>query len=127
MQKELKKPGTPCNLIAMRPRPELQKALLLELLDRGGRAAPSDISNGLSVYESLAVRFKLTKEELAETTCDGENRNKWDNTVRWTRDDLVAMGLLHREPHGLWRLTDLGEQPGRRIERGVEEYPLISD
>ena len=88
---------------------EIQNPLLLEIFNRGGRIRPKDKYHGKNIYESLADYFKLSEEELSlevDEPSQGKSRNKWENMVRWTRNDLVKKGLLSKKERGIWILTE---------------------
>lgn len=92
---------------------EIQDPLLAEIQRRGGAARPSaKDDNGLTVYEALAAYFELTDEDLSEKVyeANGAERPKWQNMVRWARNDLRKRGFLDGSTHGVWALSEKGWQ-----------------
>src|SRR5438477_6942188 len=68
---------------------EVITPLLVELVRRGGRSAPSDLDErGRTIYEALADHFNLTPEERSRRTDDGEQRPFWERMVRFARQRL---------------------------------------
>ncbi len=84
--------------------------LLLEIAKRGGKTRPQEKRNGTTVYESLAIYFSLTRQDLAAEVNEpgAGKRNKWENMVRWARKDLVDWGYIDNSQRGIWRLTEKG-------------------
>ena len=102
---------------------EIWPELLLELHRRGGTASTSDKNgSGNTVFDELADRFELTAELLSITIMDqGRERSKWENMVRWARNDLRKKGLLaDKSKRGTWELTQAG------IDRAKELTAEIS-
>lgn len=90
---------------------EIQDPLLAEVQRRGGSTRPlQQDDNGLTVYEILANYFDLTIEDLEEKVYEtnGKERSKWQNMVRWARNDLRKRGLLDGSIHGVWALSEKG-------------------
>jgi hypothetical protein len=86
----------------------IRDALQLELIRRGGEAKPRDKDeSGKTVYDSLAARFVLQPDHLAARVFEpnGRPRSKWENMVRFARNDLVKLRLLDRSVRGSWKLT----------------------
>ena len=96
------------------PQSEIELSLLEELIAVGGSAEPPDM------YQRLSERYFLTEGDLAELTED-RSESRWQNTVRFVRLALVEKGFLHREPRGVWRITEQGRKEVRDIEAAVEE------
>ena len=65
------------------------------------------------VYPLLADHFKLTSEQRVRLRHD-KDEPVWNNRVQWARRKLVEQGLMHRQPHGIWRLNDDGERKATR-------------
>ena len=87
---------------------DIESPLLAELYTRGGSARPSTRNaDGLNVYEVLARHFKLSHADLEETIYEktGAPRSKWENMVRWVRNDLKKKGMLVMPSHGVWALS----------------------
>ncbi|MEM6326816.1 MAG: DUF3883 domain-containing protein [Bacteroidota bacterium] len=62
------------------------------------------------MYESLADYFALSDEAREEIIMDnGRSRSKWNNVVRWTREDLKSAGMLSAPRHGVWEITVKGQ------------------
>lgn len=101
----------------LRSRGGLQTMLELPLLEAiaqaGGRARPKDL------YGQLAETLNLDDGAREETrSCADEQTYKvFDQQVRWTRQTLVAKGLVAGE-RGVWELTDKGRSKLTRVERG---------
>ncbi|HKJ63286.1 MAG TPA: winged helix-turn-helix domain-containing protein, partial [Hyphomicrobiales bacterium] len=59
------------------------------------------------VYEALARHFQLTRADLDEKIYEqnGAPRSKWENMVRWVRNDLKKKGMLVMPSHGVWALS----------------------
>ncbi len=83
---------------------EIQIPILAELRARGGQASPSEL------YPTLARYFSLSKEALEERTPDAKGRSelKWNNMVRWARNDLRKAGYLISPRRGVWEITEAG-------------------
>lgn len=69
-------------------------------------------------YGPLGDKFTLSKEArfqtLDECTCSGSSELKWNNEVRFAREELAADKYLDRNaPHGVWRLTEKGVKYAR--------------
>lgn len=90
---------------------EIQIPLLYELKKRGGTSRPSDKNeDGKNIYEAIADEFGLTEDlrSILIYEADGTPRSKWENMVRWTRNDLKKKNFLDSPSHGVWKITDLG-------------------
>lgn len=82
-------------------RSELQVPLLRILAEFGGEAKSSE------VYGPLATQFPLmTADERNTPRGNGEPR--WENDVRFARQDLVARGEIDGSEFGVWKLTAAG-------------------
>lgn len=68
------------------------------------------------VYEALSVFFQLTQEDLDELT-EADERSKWENRVRFVRNDLLKLGYINNAQWGVWELS----------ERGFEAAKIIRD
>lgn len=87
---------------------DMRIPLLVELYARGSSTRPSDRdASGLTVYEALARHFHLSPADLKEVVYekDGTPRSKWENMVRWVRNDLKKQGLLVMPSHGVWAVS----------------------
>lgn len=90
----------------------LEQPLLDTLSERTAGARPGDL------YHEIAERLGLSLEERATTrTCANQSYNVFEQQVRWTRQTLVAKGLVG-SPRGTWQLTDEGRAKVQRIARG---------
>lgn len=94
---------------------DVKVPLLVELARRGGKSKPSDTREGLTVYESLAKYFNLTKSDLEKDVSDknGKRRNKWENIIQWVVCKHRDAGLIvkvHHGTRGVWTLTKDGER-----------------
>lgn len=91
----------------------LELPLLEAIAEAGGRARPKDL------YGQLAETLNLdegVRDEVRE--CGDEQTYKvFDQQVRWTRQTMVAKGLLAGE-RGVWELTDEGRAKLARVQRG---------
>ena len=84
--------------------------LLAELSRRGGHSRPRDTNDfGQTIY-ALAHYFALTPSDINEKVFEenGTARSKWENMVRWTRNDHKKDGLLLAPSHGVWAIGELG-------------------
>ncbi len=80
--------------------------LLLHRSEKGMRAGDA--------ITAVSIAFpQLTEKDFSESVPSGENR--WQNRVRWARNDLVKAGLLDPSRHGFWFLTPKGHKEARRI------------
>ena len=81
--------------------------LLDTLRELGDSGRPKEIS------EKIAVRLKLSEEELNRTTKNGQSR--FANQVAWARFYLAKAGLIDTSRRGVWTLTESGRhaQPDR--------------
>lgn len=87
---------------------DMQIPLLIELCVRGGVTRPSvPDASGQTLYAAMAQRFHLSQADLDEVVYekDGTPRSKWENMVRWVRNDLKKQGLLISPSHGVWAVT----------------------
>jgi restriction endonuclease Mrr len=85
--------------------------LLAEIHVRGGQSKPRDKNrHGQTIYAALANYFSLTQTDLSRKVLedDGTARSKWENMVRWARNDLKKKGLLLAPSHGVWAIGDKG-------------------
>lgn len=89
---------------------EVDDALLIDLVRRGGRARPRDQdSEGRTVYEAVADFFGLSQQaRTAQFLDDGRLRTKWHNMVRFARRHLKDKGYVDTPERGLWRVTNTG-------------------
>src|SRR5258708_31751745 len=76
--------------------------LLDAMREKGGQARPREI------YDVIAQRLDLSKEERAVTNKNGYPR--FENEIAWVRSYLVKTGYLDSPSHGIWRLTDKGKE-----------------
>jgi len=95
-------------------RSEIELAILLEIVAMGGEGRPRDI------YPKVAARFpQITKAEVERKKIDGTSR--WKNEINWSKYNLVQNAELHREPRGIWRITEKGIERLRKEGLLVEE------
>lgn len=90
---------------------EIQLPLLSEIRRRGGSTRPRDEVEGQSIYLALATHFGLTADDLESTVIEPAThtvRSKWENMVRWARNDLRKAELLDGSQHGVWALSPQG-------------------
>lgn len=106
---------------------EVQEPLLNELIRRGGSARPSDRDSlGRTIYDALADAFSLSDEDRSELIYErnGTPRSKWENIVRWVRNDLKKKGIIDGSQQGIWTVSPQGrsfsdERESERVGRGV--------
>jgi restriction system protein len=61
------------------------------------------------VYLPVARKFpQIREEDLLETLSSGGNR--WQNRLQWARQNLVIRGDVDSPSHGVWRITEQGQQ-----------------
>ena len=90
---------------------EIQIPLLSEIANRGGKSRPADKnSKGQTIYEAIADYFGLSADTLNIEIYEANDkpRSKWENMVRWTRNDLVKQGYLISTTRGVWQITTSG-------------------
>lgn len=75
--------------------------LLNALRELGGSGKPREVS------EKISENLKIPDEKLEETLKSGQS--KFHNQVAWARQYLVWEGLLDSSKHGIWTLTQSGE------------------
>jgi len=74
---------------------------ILSILQSNGGAG-----NSSSVIDQVVEDLKITEEELAETTSNGQSRIR--NQIQWARFYLFKGGLIDNSQRGIWRLTREG-------------------
>lgn len=99
---------------------DIRTPLLAEILVRGGVCSPRDEDlSGRNVYDKLADYFGLTLLDREATTAppqpNQKPENKWENMVRWARNDLKKLGLLGGSVRGIWDLTIDGQNQAEQI------------
>lgn len=77
--------------------------LLQALKDLGGRATPAEAINHIIDNESIS-------ESEINKILEKSGQNKLDNQIRWARQYLVWAGYIDGSEHGIWKLTDEGEE-----------------
>jgi restriction system protein len=78
-------------------------------------------------FDSLAVEFKLSPEDLREPLPSGR-QTKYRNRVGWARTYLSKAGLLETEKRGNYRITEVGrkvlaDKPAKIDVRFLERFP----
>jgi hypothetical protein len=85
-------------------------------LGGAGRAA--------EVLDRVGERMRAVLKPVDRTPLPSNPREeRWRNTARWARQDLVDDGLLDRaSPYGIWQLTELGRRrlAEARVARAAE-------
>jgi restriction system protein len=76
--------------------------LLDALRDLGGSAKPREAS------DKIAEKLKLNDKKLNESLNSGQSR--YYNQVAWARQYLAWEGLLDTSKHGIWTLSQKGEE-----------------
>lgn len=92
----------------------LELPLLEAIAQAGGKARPKDL------YGQLAETLNLDEGARDEIRACGDERTYkvFDQQVRWTRQTMVAKGLIAGE-RGVWELTDEGRSKLTRVQRGT--------
>lgn len=105
---------------------EIGIELLNEIHLRGGKAKPSDKNkNGDNIYESIAKTLNLSEEDYQlEIYESGSPRSKWENMVRWSRNDLRKTGHLISPMRGVWEITQSGYD---LIQSSISKQHLVID
>ncbi len=98
---------------------DLRRPALELLAERGTLTKISE------VFELLAPRFSLTKEDRQEMLPSGTQR-KWNNRVNWSCFDLYKAGLLDRPKKGYYQISEVGnkalkEAPNRITRKELSE------
>lgn len=106
---------------------DIRAPLLAEIFMRGGKCSPrSKNEHNLNIYESLADFFALTANErnakIPPSKPGQKSENKWENMVRWARNDLRKLKWIGGEERGIWDLTDDGVMEAERI---IEEEQAV--
>jgi hypothetical protein len=90
---------------------DIQLPLAQEILLRGGETKPTDTDQyGRTVYDALADHFNLSDSQRKITIFENKKeRPKWENMVRWARNDLRKKSFLTPDsPRGVWKLSEQG-------------------
>jgi Mrr N-terminal domain len=93
------------------PYADVERELLLFLFESGGGTHSRKAED---VYSPLADVFGLSREQRTRLRSDREEA-LWNNRVQWARRKLVEAGFMHREPRGVWRLTESGCQRAKSL------------
>ena len=64
------------------------------------------IRRNAEIRTAVAVRTRLTEEDMAEVMSSGEAR--WANRINWAVFDSMKAGLLVREARGQYKISDEG-------------------
>lgn len=83
-------------------RAELETAILEEVVRAGGRVRP------MLVYEKVAARFNLSKDERAVYYPGDTHTPRWIKDQQWARLALVQKGDLDRNIKREWAITSKG-------------------
>ena len=83
----------------------IEEPLLVLLYRRGGRNYEMRTAD---TYKPLAKYFKLTFSDMEQTVSPTDPNPRWNNMVRWAREQLRKRGYLGDSPRGVWRLSDDG-------------------
>ncbi|WP_420630714.1 protein NO VEIN domain-containing protein [Candidatus Leptofilum sp.] len=102
---------------------EIQIPLLIEIKKRGGSVRPSaQDKQGRTVYKALADYFDLGDIERAILVKEGSHDLKWNNMVRWARNDLRKLNYIDGSKDGVWTLSEQGEEFLRStLQQEIEE------
>ena len=87
---------------------EIEIPLLHLIYTLGGEARPND------TYKPLADYFGLSEKEQNELLPSGVSK-RWENRVRWTRENLIEKGFLDGSIRGVWRITEKGKKELERL------------
>jgi restriction endonuclease Mrr len=94
---------------------ELELPILQVLVECSGTATPEQ------VYEGVKKCFPhLTEADLLLTQPSGDN--KFQNTVRWTRQRLIDRGEMYSPSYGRWGITEHGK---KRLEGDRYSRPVL--
>ena len=100
---------------------QIRDSLLSLIYFRGGsdfRIESSEAS------QPLAAHFQLTEKETKQPLESDIYRSKWDNMVRWARNDLRKSGYISSDsPRGIWQLSNSGIIAAQRVSlkhRGLQ-------
>ncbi|MEO6670789.1 MAG: restriction endonuclease [Ferruginibacter sp.] len=74
---------------------------IMNILQANGGAG-----NSASVIEKVIEDLKISNEDLAEATSNGQSRIR--NQIQWARFYLFKGGLIDNSQRGIWRLTKEG-------------------
>ncbi len=74
---------------------------ILNILQANGGAG-----NSSSVIDQVIENLRITEDDLAETTSNGQSRIR--NQIQWARFYLFKGGLIDNSERGIWRLTKEG-------------------
>ena len=81
---------------------DIQVPLLEVLNDIGGQGTTTEI------YSLVTKKFsQITEKDLLEKVSKGES--KWNNRIRWVRQDLKNKGELFSPKKGIWAITEKGK------------------
>ena len=88
--------------------------IALFLLNNGNTAHIKDI------YKYVEDNHIFTNEDLAAVG-KGKQEPRWKVTLRWAKEELIAKGILDRNPYkGVWSLSDAGTKwLNRNIVKGL--------
>lgn len=94
---------------------DVEIPLLEVLVELGGQGRPKEI------YPLVTKKFPLIRDEdLAESLPSGGNR--WTNRIQWVRQKLIGKGEMFSPGHGIWGITEKGQQ---RVGKEIEIEPTI--
>jgi hypothetical protein len=80
--------------------------ILESLIEMGGSA------NAKEVIEHVGQKMRnILKEIDHEKLGSDNNQERWTNTTRWARNDMINEGLLKKDsPHGTWEISERGRE-----------------
>jgi restriction system protein len=89
-------------------------------------AADGHEHNNNELWDTLAIEFKLTDDDLKERLSSGQSTFK--NRVAWARTSLRMGGLMENTGRGTFRTTDRGQSvlrsnPKRIDLRFLKQFP----
>lgn len=105
------------------PIPDFQ-TIMLPLLEH---CSDGETHSMASTEEALALRFKLTEDEINELLPSGRQR-RFGNRIGWSKLHLIKAGLLSSPNWGLFQITDLGKsilakKPGQIDLNFLDQFP----
>ena len=71
-------------------------------------------------FIEMNVLIDIPQEDLELRESNGEVI--WKNELAWRSDDLKNRGYLRKPEHGLWQITEIGEEDVRAWAKRVKEY-----
>jgi restriction system protein len=100
------------------PQQAYRLPILRALVALGGKARTEQVRE--RIYREMKARLTSVDLELLPSG----RVERWWNTARWERNNMVQEGLLKRDsPYGVWEITEKGEAYLRKYE-GESQNPF---